>query len=190
MQPSAISRVADIDVAGGHNLFASSFSSGWLVALMIAGLVAYLPALWGVFTFDDYSWILDNPGLQSSSFDFLQRRPVTLLTFAANLHFGGAHPVGFHIVNIALHLANGALLYAIIGRALPKTAAVAAVRTLSDACSALARGARESPVTRNINCVVNLAIGGYVEIFAENYQSPVNIDSFAGKSFFEVKQVR
>ena len=46
------------------------------------------------------------------------------------------------------------------------------------------------PVSRNINCVVNLAVGGYVEIFAENYQNAVTIDSFSGKSFFEVKQIR
>jgi protein O-mannosyl-transferase len=103
------------------------------VALLIAGLVAYLPALWGVFTFDDYPWILDNPGLQSPSFDFLQRRPVTLLTFAANLRFGGAHPVGFHLVNIALHLGNGALVYLLIGRTLPKTANVAALAALGAA---------------------------------------------------------
>jgi hypothetical protein len=45
-------------------------------------------------------------------------------------------------------------------------------------------------VSRNINCVVNLAIGGYVEIFAENYQTPIAIDSFSGKTFFEIKQIK
>jgi trimeric autotransporter adhesin len=46
------------------------------------------------------------------------------------------------------------------------------------------------PVSRNINCIVNLAVGGYVEIFAENYQTPVDIDAFSGKTFFEVRQIR
>ena len=46
------------------------------------------------------------------------------------------------------------------------------------------------PVSRNINCVVNLAVGGYVEIFVENYQALAQIDSFAGKTYFEVRQVR
>ncbi|MBC7606600.1 MAG: hypothetical protein H7199_06555 [Burkholderiales bacterium] len=48
------------------------------------------------------------------------------------------------------------------------------------------------PVSRNINCSVNLAIGGYVEIYAENYETiiPMNIDSFSGKTFFEVQQIR
>jgi hypothetical protein len=46
------------------------------------------------------------------------------------------------------------------------------------------------PVSRNINCIVNLALGGYVEIFVENYQSLVTLDSFSGKTFFEVKQLK
>jgi hypothetical protein len=45
-------------------------------------------------------------------------------------------------------------------------------------------------VSRNINCVVNLTIGGYIEIFAENYQTPVAIDSFSGKTFFEIRQIK
>jgi len=46
------------------------------------------------------------------------------------------------------------------------------------------------PVSRTINCSVNLAIGGYVEVFVENYQTPVSIASYAGKTFFEVQQIR
>jgi len=46
------------------------------------------------------------------------------------------------------------------------------------------------PVARNINCIVNLAAGGYVEIYIENYQSSVNVDSYSGKTFFEVKQIK
>lgn len=46
------------------------------------------------------------------------------------------------------------------------------------------------PVARNINCMVNLAAGGTVEIYVENYQTPVDIDSFPGKTFFEVQQIR
>lgn len=46
------------------------------------------------------------------------------------------------------------------------------------------------PVPRTINCIVPLNIGDYVEIFAENYQGGVNIDSYSGKTYFEVKQIR
>lgn len=45
-------------------------------------------------------------------------------------------------------------------------------------------------VARTINCVVYLNIGDYVEIFAENYQSGVAVDSYSGKTYFEVKQLR
>jgi len=45
-------------------------------------------------------------------------------------------------------------------------------------------------VSRNVNCIVSLAVGDYIEIYAENYQSGVNIDSYAGKTFFEVKQIK
>lgn len=46
------------------------------------------------------------------------------------------------------------------------------------------------PVARNINCIVYLTAGDYIEIFAENYQSSVNIDAYSGKTFFEVRQIR
>lgn len=46
------------------------------------------------------------------------------------------------------------------------------------------------PVHRNINCMVNLAAGGTVEIYVQNYETAVNIDSFPTKSFFEVQQIR
>ena len=109
---------ADLAEATGRRASAAFQSSEWWVVLLVAGLLAYLPALWGVFAFDDYSWILHNPRLEA--LDFWQRRPLTLLTFAANLRFTTSHPVGFHVVNIALHLANCALVYVVIGRTLPR----------------------------------------------------------------------
>ena len=45
-------------------------------------------------------------------------------------------------------------------------------------------------VARNVNCIVNLAVGGYVEIFVENYQNSVAIDSYSGKTFFEIRQIK
>ena len=45
-------------------------------------------------------------------------------------------------------------------------------------------------VSRNINCIVSLTAGDYIEIYAENYQTGVNIDSYSGKTYFEVKQIR
>ena len=45
-------------------------------------------------------------------------------------------------------------------------------------------------VSRNIKCIVSLTAGDYIEIFVENYQSGVNLDSYSGKTYFEVKQIR
>lgn len=45
-------------------------------------------------------------------------------------------------------------------------------------------------VSRNVDCIVQLAVGDYIEIYAENYQAGVNIDSYSGKTYFEVKQIR
>ncbi|WP_309640551.1 hypothetical protein [Flavobacterium sp.] len=46
------------------------------------------------------------------------------------------------------------------------------------------------PVSRTINGLVFLNIGDYLEIFAENYQAGVTVDSYSGKTYFEVKQIR
>ncbi|UPT71410.1 MAG: hypothetical protein M0D53_03185 [Flavobacterium sp. JAD_PAG50586_2] len=45
-------------------------------------------------------------------------------------------------------------------------------------------------VSRDIKCIVFLNAGEYVEIFAENYQGGVNLDSYTGKTYFEVNQIR
>lgn len=45
-------------------------------------------------------------------------------------------------------------------------------------------------VDRAVNCLVQLNIGDYVEVFVENYQTGVEIDGFSGKTIFEIEQIR
>ncbi|WP_396157027.1 beta strand repeat-containing protein [Flavobacterium sp.] len=45
-------------------------------------------------------------------------------------------------------------------------------------------------VCRNINCIVNLAVGNTVEIHVKNFIAGVQINGFVGKTFFEVQQIR
>jgi hypothetical protein len=45
-------------------------------------------------------------------------------------------------------------------------------------------------VSRYADCVVNLAVGGYVEVYVQNYQGGVDVDSFPSKTYFEVQQIR
>lgn len=54
---------------------------------------------------------------------FLQTRPFTNLTFWLNYQIGGRNPVGYHAVNLALHLACVLLLFSALRRLIPDRAA-------------------------------------------------------------------
>jgi hypothetical protein len=45
-------------------------------------------------------------------------------------------------------------------------------------------------VERSATCLVQLAVGGYIEVYAENFVSGVDIDSYSGKTVIEIQQVR
>lgn len=45
-------------------------------------------------------------------------------------------------------------------------------------------------VERSVTCLVQLAVGGYVEVFAENITSGVDVESAGDKTVFEIQQVR
>jgi hypothetical protein len=45
-------------------------------------------------------------------------------------------------------------------------------------------------VERSATCLVQLAVGGYIEVFAENFVTGVDIDSYSGKTAIEIQQVR
>ena len=88
-------------------------------ALTVAALaiIAYLPSLAGVFHFDDYNVIVHYPTVHSWE-ALLERagggvRPLLKASYTFNWTLGG----GFHLLNIALHAMNAALLF-FIGEAL------------------------------------------------------------------------
>lgn len=96
-----------------------------LVILGIAAL-AYWPGLSGAFLFDDYANLTGLASLQAEpgAYAFVQYvfggnsselgRPLSLLTFAAQAGSWDQRPADFIAVNIALHLLNGALWYALL----------------------------------------------------------------------------
>ena len=45
-------------------------------------------------------------------------------------------------------------------------------------------------ISRTINCIVQLNAGDYIEIQVNNSTSGSTIDSYSGKTFFEVHQIR
>jgi tetratricopeptide (TPR) repeat protein len=90
------------------------FSPAFHLALIcLAGMAIYANALGGPFVLDDISSITTNPITR----DFrlvLDTRIVTYLSLALNYRLHGLEVTGYHLVNIAIHLANGILVYAFL----------------------------------------------------------------------------
>jgi hypothetical protein len=122
--------------------FAPLFS---IIIILAITFFVYHRGLFGTFALDDYHNITDNAhiaisdlkpdSLKGAAFSYgrgLFRRPVSMLSFAANYYATGFHPFYFKITNLAIHLLNGiaiflltSLLFGIyrkrINRALPLT---------------------------------------------------------------------
>lgn len=90
-----------------------------LISFIIAGL--YLNSLNNSFHFDDSYQIIDNPYIKNLGDIslFLQgikahstwHRMLPTLSFAINYHFNKLNPLGYHLVNLMLHLLSGILVY-------------------------------------------------------------------------------
>lgn len=89
-----------------------------LVVLAGAAVAAYLNAFQGDFQFDDYNVIVGNPAVHSLSAWFADLRgirPILKLTYALNWT-SGLGLFGFHLFNVALHAANGVMVYLLLSR--------------------------------------------------------------------------
>ena len=104
----------------------SDFMLHLFAVLLIVGLgtLVYSHTLRYPFAFDDIPNITDNSHirLERLSFDGLRKagiespikgRPLAYVTIALNYWWGGYDIVGYHVVNIAIHVINGLLVYAI-----------------------------------------------------------------------------
>lgn len=114
----------------------------WFALVSIACVLVYLRGVAGdFFLFDDFQNIVKSPPMQllgKGPPDWIgvmflnatgpTRRPLSMLSFALNILAFGMNPIAFKAVNLLLHLANGALLYAllrrIVGRLVPPTTTV------------------------------------------------------------------
>lgn len=99
----------------------------WLAAavLLTAGFAAYANAFHGPFVFDDVTAIVKNASLRgpwqwlaAPAGSAMAGRPVLNLTFAIDYALGGLDVRGYHAVNVAIHLAAGAVLFGIVRRTL------------------------------------------------------------------------
>jgi len=100
----------------------SKFETPLWVLLAVAVIFIYNETLSGPFVFDDRNNIMENPhirisqitlnNLASAAFDSpSSKRPVANISFALNYYIHGYNVVGFHAVNIIIHLVTGILLY-------------------------------------------------------------------------------
>ena len=96
--------------------------------LLTAALAAFGASLGSGFHFDDYAIFADralgSPSGWREVWSVSQTRPLTFLTFWVNRQLGGDNPLGYHLVNLALHLAAVLLAYECLRRLLPAKAAL------------------------------------------------------------------
>jgi hypothetical protein len=93
-----------------------------LSLLAVIVILIYTGALTSPFIFDDSPNIIHNPHIRIPTLNFENlawagyqspesRRPVANISFALNYYFNGYNPVGYHVVNILIHLVCGIFLY-------------------------------------------------------------------------------
>lgn len=94
----------------------------YIALLVVVGCLAYSNTLHVPFVFDDQDNIQNNlhihlveispSGLLDAAFNSLRSaRPVANLSFALNYYFSGSDVTGYHLVNIAIHILAGVLVY-------------------------------------------------------------------------------
>ena len=93
-----------------------------VLALALVTTFSYAPAFRGGFIWDDDDHLTQNPAVAASgglrliwsSLTISRYYPLTLTTFWVERHLWGLTPLPYHAANIALHVLNTVLLYALL----------------------------------------------------------------------------
>jgi hypothetical protein len=100
------------------------------IAFILVGIVLFGASLNDPFHFDDTLILRDgnvtNPAQWFHFLNPLHLRQLTFFSFYLSHMAGGENPLGFHIVNVAVHIANAILLYYLLSRFLKHWVAVTA----------------------------------------------------------------
>lgn len=95
-----------------------------MAGIVLFGVVLYSNTLHVPWYMDDLNNILDNRAVHTLedawSAVFSTARGFINLTFAVNYALGGDNAVGFHVVNIAIHLLTCCLVFLLLKRVFPK----------------------------------------------------------------------
>ncbi|HTN73828.1 MAG TPA: hypothetical protein VL096_01225, partial [Pirellulaceae bacterium] len=106
----------------------SRLSPAWVVGLLALGIIAFGNGIYGQFIFDDENNIVENAAIRSMPplTAILNPRGLGTLSFVFNYAVGGVDERGYHLVNIAIHLAAACTLLGVARRTLllPESAAV------------------------------------------------------------------
>lgn len=93
--------------------------------LVLLTIAAYLPAMHGGFIWDDDVYVTNNPlltapdGLRRIWFSFdspSQYFPLVYTTFRIERALWGLNPLGYHLVNLVLHIANALFVWRLLVR--------------------------------------------------------------------------
>jgi tetratricopeptide (TPR) repeat protein len=85
-----------------------------LVALAALTFIIYSNVLHGPFIFDDGMYISKNPQIKDLALLWPPSpRYLTFISFALNYAVGGLDTFGYHLFNVALHIINSALVFAV-----------------------------------------------------------------------------
>ena len=92
--------------------------------IVALGILAYSNTFYSPFQLDDSIQLIDNPvikDLKNFTSDrmghtmgfahYNPRRVIGYFSFALNYHFGGFDVIGYHIMNLLIHIANALLVY-------------------------------------------------------------------------------
>jgi hypothetical protein len=109
-------------------------------AAILLGAIVFMPMLGHTFYRDDFGWVeraidaLPHPAqwffLAKSDF-----RPLASLSFVLNFALGGLDPRGYYALNLLFHLANVALLMALVRRISGGSTLAAGIAGLLSACA-------------------------------------------------------
>lgn len=100
--------------AEGPSLLFSRY--GGPVLICVVCIAIYSNTFYSPFVFDDTSYIRDNLAIRSlaSLWPPSGTRYFGYLSFALNYRIGGNGVLGFHLVNLAIHILNAVLVYSVV----------------------------------------------------------------------------
>jgi tetratricopeptide (TPR) repeat protein len=94
----------------------------WVIPfILLISFVIYVPSFKGAFVWDDDRYIQHNPLITSidlkalfSTYVMGNYHPLTMLTYAIEYQFFGLNPVGYHVINLLLHVMNVLLVFYVV----------------------------------------------------------------------------